>query len=115
MQGMENFKPAKLRRTSAEPVGDILKLFVVHNRLGYGLFDQELFRLWDSISGAGRHSTNKFFRDGTLYVTITSSLLRSQLNFQLDLIRIKINQMLDESETVNLSGITDRVEKIVLR
>lgn len=115
MLAMANFKPAKIRRTSAEPLGDILKLFVVQNRLGYGLFDQELFRLWDEVSGAGRYSSNRFFRDGTLYVTMNSSLVRSQLSFQLDLIREKMNQMLDESETVRLSGIEDRIQKIVLR
>lgn len=111
---MANFKPAKIRRTSAEPLGDILRLFVAQNRLGYGLFNQEIFRIWDEVSGAGRYSGNKYYREGTLHVTIRSSLVRSQLLFQLDLITIKLNQLLDESETVRLSGIEERVSKIVL-
>lgn len=114
MLEMDNFKPLKIRRTSAEPLENILKLFVVQNRLGYGLFDNEVFRLWDEVSGAGRYSSNKYFREGILHITLTSSLVRSQLVFQLDLIKEKMNQMLDESETVRLSGIEDRISKIVL-
>lgn len=111
---MANFKPAKMRRTTAEPLGDVLRLFVLQNRLGYGLFNQELFRLWDEVSGAGRYSSNKYYREGTLHVTIRSSLVRSQLLFQLDLIMIKLNQMLEQSDTVKLSGISEKVSKIVL-
>lgn len=114
MRRMANFKPAKIRRTSAEPLGDILRLFIVTNRLGYGLFNQELFRLWDEASGAGRYSCNKYFREGTLHVTITSSLVRSQLSFCRDGIMLKINQLLDESEAVRLSGVSDRIARIVL-
>lgn len=111
---MGNFKPAKIRRTSAEPLGDILRLFVVKNKLGYGLFNQEVFRIWDEISGAGRYSTNKYYREGTLHVTIRSSLVRSQLLFQLDAMLMKMNQLLEESDTVRLSGISEKVSKIVL-
>lgn len=111
---MANFKPAKIRRTSAEPLGDILRLFVVQNKLGYGLFNQEIFRIWDEVSGAGRYSSNKYYREGTLYVTIRSSLVRSQLLFQLDAIMMKMNQLLDESDTVKLSGIEEKISKIVL-
>lgn len=111
---MANFKPAKIRRTSAEPLGDILRLFVVQNKLGYGLFNQEIFRVWDEVSGAGRYSSNKYYREGTLYVTICSSLVRSQLLFQLDAIMMKMNQLLDESDTVKLSGIEEKISKIVL-
>lgn len=114
MPKMGNFKPAKLERKNAEPLEDLLKLFVVSNRLGYGLFNQEVFRAWDQASGAAFHSTGKYYREGVLHVTLNSSLVRSQLAFQREMLVEKINGILQESETVKLSGIEEKVLKIVL-
>lgn len=114
MYGMANFKPAKIERTNAEPLGDILRLFVATNRLGYGLFNQEVFRAWDQASGMAMYSSNRYYREGVLHITLKSSLVRSQLVFQLDAIMLEMNNILDSSETVRLSGIQERISKIVL-
>lgn len=111
---MANTRHVRIERTNAQPLGDILRLFVAQNRLGYGLFNMEVFRAWDEASGMAFYSSGKFFREGVFHVTVKSSLVRSQLQFQLDGIVLKMNEILDASETVELSGIQDRVTKIVL-
>lgn len=111
---MANSRPVRIERTNAEPLGDILRLFVAQNRLGYGLFNMEVFRAWDEASGMAFYSSNKFFREGVFHVSIKSSLVRSQLQFQLEGIILKMNEILESSETVRLSGVKDRITKISL-
>lgn len=111
---MANFKPAKIERTNAEPLGDILKLFVVSNRLGYGLFNQEVCRAWDQASGLAMYSSNKFYRDGVFHVTLKSSLVRSRISFRREEIAQAMNEYLEQSNTVKLSGIEEKITKIVL-
>lgn len=114
MLAMGNFKAVKMRRTNPEPLGNILKLFVAANGLGYSLFNQAVFQLWDSLSGAGIYSANRFYRKGVLHVTIHSSLVRSRLMMDLDNLKDRINEALENNPTVQLSGIKEKVERIIL-
>lgn len=114
LRAMANFKPARIERQTAEPVSELLKEFVLVNRLGSGLYRQAVFQLWDDVSGAGRYSVNKFLKEGTLHVTISSSVFRSQLLMQKDFLISEINRRLDSDGTVELSGVTDKLENIVL-
>ena len=115
LRAMANFRPARIERQNTEPVSELLKEFVAVNRLGRGLYSQAVFQLWDDVSGVGMHSMNKYLRNKVLYVTVSSSVLRSQLLMQKDFILEEINSRLDTDETVALSGVTDRLENIVLR
>lgn len=53
----------------------------------------QVFEAWNKAVGkvASDATVNKFFKDGILYCTISSSVLRSQLYFQIDVIKKKIN------------------------
>lgn len=112
---MANFKPAKIERQNAEPLSNALALFVARNHLGSGLLRHAVFNAWDKASGAGRLSANKFLKDGVLYVTLTSSVVRSTLNIQLDDILVRLNRILDEDESLRSLGISDRVNAIKLK
>lgn len=94
---------------------DVLSLFVVMNHLGPGLYRKAVFQAWDEASGASKYTSNRFLKDGVLYITLSSSVVRSQLMFQKDFILLKINDMLRKSETVGLSGIKEEVKEIRLR
>lgn len=115
LQSMANFKPARIERQNAEPVSELLKEFVALNKLGRGLYSQAVFKLWDDVSGLGMYSMNKFLKNKVLYVSISSSVLRSQLLMQKDFILEELNRRLEKDETVVLSGVTDKLENIVLR
>ena len=113
---MANFKPAKISRQDPRPLSDAIPAFVRVNGLGKGLASRLVFDIWDEVSGAAGYSTNKFFRDGVLNVTISSSVVRSQLLFQLDIIKDRINKSLKDNESAKMFGLGDiEVKTIRLR
>jgi len=111
---MGNFKPAKIERLNAEPLGNLLKLFVAGNHLGEGLIRQAVSQAWDEASGSAVHTVNRFFRDGILYVTLDSSLVRRELMFQNDFLLSSVNEILSRNETLRVSGLECQVKKIVM-
>ena len=50
--------------------------------------------LWDECSGAGPFTLKRYFRSGTLYVTLSSSVIRNQLSFQKEALIEKMNACL---------------------
>lgn len=113
---MANFKPAKITRQNPEPLSEAIPLFVRLHGLGKGLTSQLVFEAWDEASGAAQYSSNRFFKDGVLSVTITSSVARSRLLFQIDVIRDNVNRLLKESESARMFGLGEiEVKAIKLR
>ena len=96
-----------MRRKQMMKLDNILSDFIKSQGWQYGLERVELFDCWDKIVGerAANSTTNKFFRDGILYCTISSSMVRSQLSFQIETIRKGINEEFNK----------DLVKKIVLK
>ena len=85
-------------RKTAVPLSDVLKDFIKVNNLAAGLNTQRIFAAWDRASGAAKYTTRRFFRDGKLYITLSSSVVRSQLFFQRDLLIEKMNAFLSGDE-----------------
>lgn len=85
---------SRLPRKNAVLLGDALKDFLKINRLTTGLNTQLVFEAWDNASGAARYTTRRYYRDGKLYITLSSSVVRSQLYFQRDTLVEKINALL---------------------
>lgn len=112
---MANFKPAKIERQNAEPVSDLLAKFVSMNNLSEGLLREAVFAAWDQASGASLHSVSKFLKDDILHVSVSSSVVRSRLFFQLDAILEKMNSCLKEDSTLSMLGIRYEVKAIKLR
>ena len=112
---MANFKPAKIERQNAEPVSDILAKFVSMNNLSAGLVREAVFSAWDQASGAASQSVSKFLKDDILHVSVSSSVVRSQLSFQLDAILEKMNSCLKEDSTLSMLGIKCGIKSIKLR
>lgn len=86
----------RMARKTAQPLSDVLKDFIKANRLTRGINIQCVFRAWDDASGAAAYTSRRFFRDGKLYITLSSSVVRSQLSFQKDLLLEKVNARLSE-------------------
>ncbi len=86
-----------MKRQGALSIDEILKELVNDNSsLKSGIERVNIFQAWDSVVGTKGASatTYKFFRDGILYCTISSSALRSQLYFGLQDILREINASL---------------------
>ena len=81
-----------------EPMGmeEIVSRYIKQMRLASGLNNQRVFAAWDACSGAGPYTLRRFFRGGKLYITLNSSVLRSQLYMQRDLLIEKMNAFLSE-------------------
>lgn len=96
-----------MKRENTKSIADVLPHFIEENHLGEGLLRVKVFDTWDLVmremtSGAisperaGSLTSRKYFRDGVLTCTITSSTVRSQLRFNVDDIRRKLNLLLGE-------------------
>ena len=89
---------SRVSRKSAVPLGELIQEYLKSSRLGSGHNTQRIFAAWDAASGAARYTVRRFFRDGKLYITVDSSVVRSQLSFQRDVLLEKINAMLAQDE-----------------
>lgn len=110
---MGNFKPA-VERKNAEPLGDLLKLFVKQNGLETGLYRTAVFNAWDAVCGQPEYVSNKFLRDGILHITVISSVVRNHLMFQLPFILSQVNSIIAEDELLKSMGPVPELKQIKL-
>lgn len=73
---------------------ELVRAYIKSMRLAPGLNTQRIFAAWDACSGAAPFTLRRFFRSGTLYITVSSSVVRNQLYFQRDLLVEKMNAWL---------------------
>jgi Dna[CI] antecedent, DciA len=64
------------------PIGDILKEIIVKNKLQFGMDEIDVKSAWKNLMGNGVNSYTKniAFKNGKLYVELTSSVLREELS-----------------------------------
>ena len=107
----------KMRRQNAVGMDELVKQFIREMRLSSGLNRQRVDDAWNQVSGASRYTLSTNFVDGTLYCTLSSSIVRNQLYFQKDFILKEINDFLkkDELFTWDWDGKGDCVKVLVLK
>lgn len=88
----------RLKRKEAIPLSNALQDFLKVYKLTAPLNTQRVFEAWDQASGAAQYTSKRFYKEGKLYITITSSVARSQLQFQKDVLIEKINAILSQDE-----------------
>lgn len=96
---------------------EVISDFIRAMKLKSGLNKQRIFEAWDTASGAGRYTIDKNFKNGVLYCSIASSVVRNQLSFRLIELREQINAILENDELfINENG-NDKtyVRTIILR
>ena len=77
---------------------------------------ERVFEAWDEVSGASRYTLDRFFRDGILYCTISSSVVRNQLYFQRDVLVRKMNEILEKDPLLVRDGLkTPLIRTLVLK
>ena len=91
---MEEFSNIRITRKEAVSMEEVIGHYIKSMKIAAGLNTQKIFEAWDSCSGAAQYTLKKFFRGGKLYITLNSSVVRSQLYFQRDLILAKMNSVL---------------------
>ncbi|MBQ3175949.1 MAG: DUF721 domain-containing protein [Bacteroidales bacterium] len=96
-----------MKRTNANILSDLLKEFIRDEGLEEGLLRLRIANAWDKIVGKkyAYYTSSRNFANGILYCTISSSIVRNQLYFQLDNITLQLNKELGDNI----------IKKIILR
>lgn len=89
-------EPVRIHRKEAVSMEEVVKQYIKSMKLSVGLNTQRVFAAWDACSGAGEFTLKRFFRDGKLYITLSSSVVRNQLHFQKEDLVEKMNRFLSE-------------------
>jgi len=86
--------PIRIHRKEAVSMDELVKQYIRSMKLAAGLNTQRIFAAWDACSGAREFTLRRFFRDGKLYITLSSSVVRNQLHFQKEDLVEKMNRFL---------------------
>ena len=107
---------SRIERKKAVAIGELLQECIRSLGLTKGLNTHRIFAAWDEASGAGGYTVRKYFRGGKLYVTLSSSVIRSRLQFQKDLILERMNEILAGDVLFNSSDKdTGTVNELILK
>ena len=87
-----------LNRKKALDMSDVIQMYIKSMKITAGLNTRRIFKAWDEASGAAQFTMKRFFRDGKLFITLNSSMARLQLSMQTDLMKERINRILENDE-----------------
>ena len=106
----------RVERKTAEGMDSVMLRYVKAMGISASHNSHRIFLAWDEASGAAANTIRRFFKDGTLTITLNSSVVRSVLLLQSDLLVAKINSILDEDELfIKDNPKLKKVEKLVLK
>ncbi len=88
---MENGESVRISRKEAVGIDKLIALYIDGMKLREGLNARRIYAAWNEVSGASGHTLRRYFRGGVLYVTVSSSMVRSQLYFQRDILVERMN------------------------
>ena len=88
----------RIGRKDAQGMRELVEQYIKEMKLTSGFNRQRIFEAWDVVSGASRFTLDRSFRDGMLYCTMSSSVVRNQLYFQRDVLVQKMNEYLENDE-----------------
>ena len=82
------------RLSNESSIGDVLKAFIETNKLQAGMDKIDVQQAWKNLMGNGVNSYTKevFLKGTTLYVALTSAVLREELSYG----KQKIIKMINE-------------------
>jgi hypothetical protein len=95
------------RKDEPQGIGEVLQQFAKANKLELGLDNAKIEELWGKLLGPGVQAYTESLRlsGGTLYVGLTSSVLREELSYGKDNVIAMLNEGLQK----------DCIKKLVLR
>jgi len=109
-------KDIRLARKEALPMDRLVEEYIREMKLAAGLNTQRIFNAWDEASGAAGCTLKRFYRGGTLYITLSSSVWRRELQMRLVQILTRINELLREDPLFTPDDPrTGFVQQIILR
>lgn len=95
---------SRLSKKEAIKLSEAMKMMLASSGLGPAHNTRRIFQAWDNASGAANYTQKRFFRNGRLYITLSSSVVRTHLSLQKKEIKDKMNGILLEDELFIRSG-----------
>ncbi len=90
--------------------------FLKATRLGSQHNTHLVFKAWDEASGAAKYTLKRYFRDGKLYITLSSSVVCSQLQFRKQDILERINSLLESDPLfIRDDKFAGKVQQLILK
>jgi len=95
------------RKDEPQGIGEVLQQFAKANKLELGLDNAKIEELWEKLLGPGVQAYTESLRlsGSTLYVGLTSSVLREELSYGKDNVIAMLNEGLQK----------DCIKKLILR
>ena len=92
------------RFNEESPIGDVLKQFISQNKLEAGMDIVNVRDAWKNVMGAGvnNYTVEIQLKGSTLYVALSSAVLREELSFGKEKIIKMINEELRKDLVTNL-------------
>ena len=84
----------RLDRKEAVRMDTLIRTFLKANRMTAKVNTERIYRAWNAVSGAEAATLRRYYRNGTLIITLSSAVYRSQLFPQRALLVEKINRFL---------------------
>lgn len=93
-----------MQREQTKPLNELIDVFVKEFGLQEGLNEARVLALWDKLLGASvvKATLHKRFKEGKLYVRLSSSVVRSYLFTERRSIVEKMNLALGKTIVTNL-------------
>ena len=87
-----------MERSNTQSMGEAIRAFLKESKLEKPLKERQLVSSWESLLGKSiaRATREIYIRDGKLYVSLTSSVIRNELYMLQDEIIRKLNESAGE-------------------
>ena len=93
-----------MRRNNAEQIGDVIRYFLRQQGLESPLNEYRLVQAWEDMVGPAiaRYTDNLYIKNQTLYVHLTSAVLRQELMMARELLIKNLNRAVGAQVIVNI-------------
>ena len=109
-------KGVRIHRKNALSMDEVVEMYIREMKLVSGLNTQRIYAAWDEVSGVGAFTLRRYFRAGTLYVTLSSSMVRSQLWFQREELLRRMNEVLSQDPLFTVDdGKVGYIKELILK
>lgn len=105
----------RIARKSAQPLVEVFKQMLAESGAATTHNTNLIFSAWDAVSGARAYTIKRFFRDGKLYITLSSSVICNQLSMQKDVLVAKINSVIAGNELYIGQAAEGPVKQLILK
>lgn len=89
---------SRLSRKDPQTMDDVIKEYIRSMKIAAGLNEQLIFNAWDAVSGVAGYTVSRYLKNGVLYCSLSSSVVRSRLFPHRDELVKKINSFLEQDE-----------------